>query len=319
MEIKGKSIILIIPYFGKWPVWFNAYLKSIEANQTINWLIPTDCNIPEKYPKNIEFIKMSFHEINAMFNEKLGFDVALNYRKFCDLKPTYGHVFGEEIKDYDFWGFCDMDIIWGNVRKYMTSSVLNNYDIISSRKSAISGHFNLFRNNKKLKFLYLQVPKYKELLSTNVLTRFDENLLTEVVKKNDTKRVFWDEILCNHERGRDSHQEYYINKRIWNNGGVYQVDENNTLDEVMYLHFINWKRTMTHCDLIESDTNSFYISFNKIHLVEQPAWTEYLNGVKNIFNGYLIKERRRYRKLKLKSLKKRIINKILNKVNARVK
>ena len=58
MEIKGKSIILIIPYFGKWPVWFNAYLKSIEANQTINWLIPTDCNIPEKYPKNIEFIKM---------------------------------------------------------------------------------------------------------------------------------------------------------------------------------------------------------------------------------------------------------------------
>ena len=143
-----------------------------------------------------------------------------------------------------------------------------------------------------------------------MLTRFDENLLTEVVKKNDTKRVFWDEILCNHERGRDSHQEYYINKRIWKNGGVYQVDENNTLDEVMYLHFINWKRTMTHCDLIESDTNSFYISFNKIHLVEQPAWTEYLNGVKNIFNGYLIKERRRFIQLKRKSLIKRVKRKL---------
>ena len=63
--------------------------------------------------------------------------------------------------------------------------------------------------------------------------------------------------MCNHERGKDSVQEYYINKWIWNNGEVYKIDENNNFNEVMYLHFINWKRKMTHCDLIESDTNSF--------------------------------------------------------------
>ena len=88
------------------------------------------------------------------------------------------------------------------------------------------------------------------------------------------------------------------------------IDKNKNLEEVMYLHFINWKRTMTHCDLIKSNTNSFYISFNKIHLVKQSLLIEYLNAVKNIFNGYWVKERLRINKKKVKSLLKRVKRKI---------
>ena len=67
---------------------------------------------------------------------------------------------------------------------------------------------------------------------------------------------------------------------------------------------------MTHCDLIENNTNSFYISYNKIHLEKQSVLTDYLNAVKNIFNGYWIQERRRYRQLKRKSLIKRMKRKL---------
>ena len=67
---------------------------------------------------------------------------------------------------------------------------------------------------------------------------------------------------------------------------------------------------MTHCDLIKSNTNSFYISFNKIHLVKQSLLIEYLNAVKNIFNGYWVKERLRINKKKVKSLLKRVKRKI---------
>ena len=48
----------------------------------------------------------------------------------------------------------------------------------------------------------------------------------------------------------------------------------------------------------------------KIIQDKKPAWTEYLNGVKNIFNGCLIKERRRFRQLKRKSLIKRVKRKL---------
>lgn len=312
MEAKEKSILLIIPFFGKWPIWFDAHLKSIEFNSTINWLIPTDCEIPENHPSNIEFIQISFEEMNTIFNERLGFKVNLNYRKFCDLKPTYANVFQDYISNYDFWGFCDMDIIWGDIRKYMNQDVLEKYDIISSRKKAISGHFNIFRNTEKTKFLYRNIQDYENLLATSKLTRFDENLLTEILKENDRGlNTKWDEILCNQYKGIDSHQEYYINKVIWKNGSVYSLDKSNNLNEVMYLHFINWKRTMTRCDVIESDTDSFYISFNKIHLIKQPVWIEYLNSVKNLFNGYWIKENRRINKNKIKSLLKRVKRKLI--------
>ena len=38
-----KSLLLINVYCGEWPIGFDAHLKSIENNQTINWLIATNC------------------------------------------------------------------------------------------------------------------------------------------------------------------------------------------------------------------------------------------------------------------------------------
>ena len=306
MEAKEKSILLIIPFFGKWPIWFDAHLKSIEFNSTINWLIPTDCEIPEKHPPNIEFLQMSFEEIKSMFNKRLGFKVHLNYRKFCDLKPTYAHVFEDYISNYDFWGFCDMDIIWGDIRKFMNQDVLEKYDIISSRKQAISGHFNIFRNTEKTKFLYRSIHDYENLLATSKLTRFDEKLLTEILKENDRGlNTKWDDVLCNEENGRDSHQEYYINRWKWI---LWKVINTKAQKEVMYLHFINWKRTFKYSDKIDWNQKEFFISYFRIHKRKISLFIVYVNDFKNIFYGYWIKERRRSRKLKIKSIVKRVKN-----------
>ena len=50
---------------------------------------------------------------------------------------------------------------------------------------------------------------------------------------------------------------------------------------------------------------------NKIHLEKQPVWIEYLNSVKNLFNGYWVKENRRINKNKIKSLLKRVKRKLI--------
>jgi hypothetical protein len=49
------------------------------------------------------------------------------------------------LKEYDFWGFCDVDLIWGNLAHFITHDVLKNYDRIYSR-----GHLELFRNLPKI-------------------------------------------------------------------------------------------------------------------------------------------------------------------------
>ena len=122
-----KKILLILPYFGKWPVWFDAFLTSVDKNDTIDWLIPTDCLIPESYPANITFLKTTLKEINVLINSTIQCNVTISAKKFCDLKPAFGEIFQEYITSYDFWGITDLDIIYGDIRKFITNELLNKY------------------------------------------------------------------------------------------------------------------------------------------------------------------------------------------------
>lgn len=304
-----KSVVLILPYFGKWPVWFEAHLLSISHNPTIDWLLITDCDIPEFYPKNIRFISTSLSELNVKVNAIVEAQVPLSPRKFCDLKPAYGAIFEEYISEYDFWGFCDMDIIWGAIRTFITPDILEKYDIISSRKDAISGHFNLFRNTEFYRTLYKQVPHYKTLFELPKFQWFDEHVLTSFLQNNPTLcRVYWDDILLNQERGRDSHQDYYLDRWLWKSG---QMLDTHTQDEVLYLHFINWKRTLTSSEVVYTKApESFYISYSGIHHTQHHPFDFVWNGLYRFFNGYYRREWRRLFLKKIASYSKRIRKKL---------
>ena len=67
--------------------------------------------------------------------------------KCCDLKPIYGLLFNRYVKECDFWGYCDL--IFGNIRKFVTDDILNEND-----KIYISGHLSLYRNNNKINNLF---------------------------------------------------------------------------------------------------------------------------------------------------------------------
>lgn len=304
-----KTILLIIPYFGNWPLWFDAYLLSVGANPTIKWLCPTDCEIPKNHPSNISFLPITLPELNQHVNKVVEAEVPLNPRKFCDLKPAYGEIFAKQVKGYDFWGISDMDVIWGDIRKFMTEDLLNEYDIISSRKENISGHFNLFRNTEQVNSLYKKLPYYKDLFEVPEFKWTDEVVLSNYIKTNPDfetmeLKVYWPTILCNQERGFDSHQEYHLDKWLWKDGKMLEVKNGEPINEVMYLHFINWKRTMKFSEInyIEQP-NEFYISYNGIYYNAHSGFAKAMNGVKNLFAGYYALL---FRKRILKKIKKKI-------------
>ncbi len=301
------SIILIIPYFGKWPVWFDAYLASIETNPTINWLCPTDCEIPKKHPENIIFLPTTLLELNKHINTMVEAKVPLNARKFCDLKPAYADIFKEHIKGYDFWGICDMDIVWGDIRKFMTPELLNEYDIICSRPEAVSGHFNLFRNIESLNIFYKSIPNYKKLFEASKLIRFDEITLTDHLKilidKNESSfRVFWDTEIIKKGIESEKQQEYYLDRWLFEKGKIYDLYDINK-KEYMYLHFINWKRTMKFSEIKWQDNpQQFYISYTGMHYKPHSAFEILLNRFKNLYNGYYTILFRKRLEKKLKKL-----------------
>ncbi len=304
-----KSIVLIVPYIGKWPLWFDAHLISIARNPSINWLFITDCAIPDVYPENVRFVPTTLESLNNKINNVLGVNVPLSPRKLCDVRPAYGEIFQEYISDYDFWGFCDVDIIWGNIRGYIPETILSEYDIISSRKDTVAGHFTILRNTAAINSLYLSIPAYKEMLSMDKLMRIDEEAFSVYLKNPEIQskyKIWWEGYLMNNTNGK-AHQEYYLDKWLWKDGKILELKEGKPINEVMYLHFINWKRFMNRCEVNYSDNpKEFYISFNGIHFKKHSKFAKELNSLRNIVDGYWVRDKRRLRKLKMKSLLKRV-------------
>jgi hypothetical protein len=135
---------------------------------------------------------------------------------------------------------------------------------------------------------------------------FDERYFSDIVKEKRCEgllRVYWDRYLVNIEREVDSHQEYHLDKWLFENGKLYDLGKNrDQKKEHMYLHFINWKRTMKNCELTYRDKReNFYISYNAIHVNPNTEMKRYYNKIKNIFNGY---HRILWRKQKSKKIKK---------------
>lgn len=187
-----KTICLVIPYFGKWPRWFNFFLESCKYNPTVDWLFYTDCVVPKKSPKNVRFVKAKFSDFTQLASEKLeqGLNLSSPY-KLCDLKPAYGVIFEDYLKKYDFWGCGDIDLIYGDIRKFITEDLLEKHDIINCQKEYISAHFLLFKNCDRINRLYAK-GDYKRVFRSKEYYNFDEsNFIFDrsvLSKKPNTKR-----------------------------------------------------------------------------------------------------------------------------------
>lgn len=175
-----KTIGFVVPYFtcgnGTVHPMTQLWLDSCENNATVDWLFFTDCNLSSfDIPQNVKVYRTTFTEVRARIQKIFDFEICLNKPyKLCDFKPVYGEAFAEELKKYDFWGFCDIDLIWGNIRKFLSDDILEQNDRILTH-----GHCSLFKNDTQVNAAYRTLdPKgcmnYKEVFSSDKLWAFDE-------------------------------------------------------------------------------------------------------------------------------------------------
>ena len=119
-----NRIVYIVPYFGRLRSDFKLWLASCKMNPTINWLIYTDDKendvlLNKDIPENVMVRYISFEEMRNKIQKYFDFEIELPAPyKLCDYRPAYGEIFHDEICEYDFWGHCDMDLIFGNIRDF---------------------------------------------------------------------------------------------------------------------------------------------------------------------------------------------------------
>lgn len=145
------KIALILSYFGSFPNYFSLWLHSAGMNDTIDFYVLTDNKDTFPHAENIHFVSCTLSGLQEHFSRFLGYNVALDTPyKLCDYKPALGLMFADILKNYDFWGYCDPDIIWGNLRNFITDEVLETHDKIFEL-----GHLTIFRNTERINKLFL--------------------------------------------------------------------------------------------------------------------------------------------------------------------
>ncbi|WXL25247.1 DUF6625 family protein [Ectopseudomonas mendocina] len=181
----SPSICLVMPYFGKWPFWMPFFLQSCRFNPTVNWVFYSDCEELEDCPENVRLVRMSFSEYCALVSQKLGADFRPDRAyKLCDIRPAFGLIHQDDLQGYDFWGFGDIDLIYGDIRAYFTDERLSRYDLYSTHARRVSGHLCLIRNNARMREAFKQIPKWKERFCDPKHQALDEGAFTRLFLRN---------------------------------------------------------------------------------------------------------------------------------------
>lgn len=167
-----KRGVFIIPYFGSLPYYFPLWMHTASYSKRFDfWIFTNDRSVVSK-ATNVKIFYQSFEEFTRSVQSNFDFRLGLTTpRKLCDFKPTYGFVFEEQISQYDYWGFCDVDLLWGDIDNLVPLD--NGFD-----KLYVHGHMTLLKNTPEMNRLFMKPVKgyesYVSLLSAEENHVFDE-------------------------------------------------------------------------------------------------------------------------------------------------
>lgn len=278
-ECEMKKIAIIVPYFGKLPYNFQLWLEGCRHNSTIDWFIYTDDKTNYNYPSNVKVTYCDFSDIKSRFQSKIDFQIVLDKPyKLCDYKVSYGDMFSDELNGYDYWGYCDVDLLFGNIRKFLTDEVLEQYE-----KIGFQGHLTLYKNTPEVNTRYKTeisgIMSYKDIFTTTENCLFDEPVSDEmyeylkipVYKKVEFAHLdkyavdFYLKHLPMEENYKNVHQVF-----TWNNGALnrWYIDKDGKVnsEEFMYIHFFCRKMDIRIAEC--SDVQNILIYPNVIELFE---------------------------------------------------
>jgi len=52
----------------------------------------------------------------------------------CDddiIQPALGHIYRDYLKGYSHWGYADIDVLMGDLRRYLDPQELQDYDVLT--------------------------------------------------------------------------------------------------------------------------------------------------------------------------------------------
>ena len=257
--------------------WYTKYFfLTCGHNTDVDFYLICDEQYKHELPLNVKVIYKTLSEIGMTAKEKLALEIDIKYPyKLCDFKPAYGLIFNELIDGYDFWGYGDLDVVFGNIRGFITDDLLDTYDVISVRHDFLTGYFQLFRNNELTINLFKYSKDYRKVFTSDKHYCFDE---TNFAHKEFTENTPVPLIKCEidsmmHVVKRLEEQglikpffDFFVveglsGNLLWNNGKLYYKNK----FEILLYHLIMFKKDGFEQRKFTQDAKRFRISETRIY------------------------------------------------------
>lgn len=272
-----KPALIIAIYFGTLPKWFPLWCESCRCNSEFNWLLIGD-HLPQQseLPANIQRMEMDLQTLRNTIAAKIGFEPCIPAAyKVCDFRPAFGFLFAEHLENYAFWGFCDLDVLFGRLGQSITPPVLARYDRILSR-----GHLSLIRNTPQLREVFRWTydgPDYREVFTRPANYVFDEWPGLHKILEQHNRPQYSAEVVADIDPNHSTfkltrHQNYADQAFVWRDGRVEQVFDDPASEKLQSKEFITihfQKRTLP-CQLREMPATGVAITPRGIVAISRP-------------------------------------------------
>ena len=176
------KIAVLIVHFGGLPQWFDVWKKSAELNSSIDFHVFTDQPLPPGNGNVIgHFLTLDdFNRLTCL--KEFGLTLSRPY-KICDFRPLFGRIFVDYLKTYDYWGWGDLDVFYGNILKCLGGR-FGVYDYISTGWNGESGPLAFLRNSASVNDIFFQIERHIEKINDCKYHGLDEIDFVEMLKRN---------------------------------------------------------------------------------------------------------------------------------------
>ena len=132
-------LAMLIPWVNELPPWLTYFITTAQRSAfLIDWLIFHETLTPPGHlPDNVRFIDLGAGGLSQLFGLKMGEELGMPVRNasllirsmrfmlekwprlVAEYKPAFGSIFEQYITDYSHWGYCDLDMVIGNLPLFL--------------------------------------------------------------------------------------------------------------------------------------------------------------------------------------------------------
>lgn len=171
------KVKLLSAWYGPRPAWWDRYVAQMQRFALVDW----ECLPPAHVP-----IKQQIAWMNAVMSNALELECCkgTNYgearqwdgvQALCDYRPCYGEVFAERYADYDWWGWADLDLCFGDLDGLLPTLLTDDVDCVNFKTECLSGCLAMFRNNEATRGLFRTGARWQEIMTDPRYHCWDES------------------------------------------------------------------------------------------------------------------------------------------------